>query len=84
MTIILITIWLIIGLLSTIATYYSAIKDWYLTFRTDYRKSRSQRALDMLICFSPIFIMGGVLSLMMFFLFNPRETRCLYFKIPKS
>lgn len=84
MTIILITIWLIIGLLSTIATYYSSIKDWYLTFGDDYRKSKHQKALDFLLLFSPVFIMGGILSLIIFFLSNPRESRCLYFKIPKS
>lgn len=82
---IFITLWLIIGLISTVAQYYTSIKMWYMEFKEDYRKyNNGHNSLSLLKFCSPLLILSGPLNLLMLFGTNEYEHICLYFKIPKD
>jgi hypothetical protein len=80
--IILITIWLLLGIIAVWRTYYGDIKSWYFKFNCDLRKDYDYNGhLKLLLIGSPIFIIGGLFSLIMMEVSN--STNTWYFKIPK-
>ena len=82
MLMLFIIIWLLLGVITVWRTYWGYIKKWYMKFNCDLRKDyKFNSHLKLLICGSPILIIGGISSLIMSEILNPYNT--WYFKIPK-
>ena len=67
MEIILITVWLLMGFICVWRTYHGSLKDWHESFNEsywDFHKRNGDSALTILFLFSPIWIMGGGLTLL--------------------
>lgn len=73
---ILITIWLLLGIIGVWRTYWGAIKEWHIRFNEDIRNTEYGHH-KILIIFSPILIVGGLLTLM---IFETIYDNCWYFK----
>lgn len=62
-------IWCLLGLISVWRTYHGALKDWW-NFSSesywDFHKRNGGSALINLLLFSPIFVIGGPISLILF------------------
>lgn len=77
-----IIIWLLLGIIALWRTYYGWIKEWYLEFNDDLRKNRLYNShLIILLILSPLFLLGGLLSLIYWESLSRYNT--WYYKIPK-
>lgn len=75
-------IWLLIGLVGWFFTYHTIRKYWYDLYQEDCWKSQSKIVLIvMYICF-PLWIFGGIFSILYWMLLYNRKYWTLYFKIP--
>lgn len=82
MIITFIIIWLLCGIIAVWRIYYGFIKHWYLQFNSDLRNEYSHNnMLKILLILSPLFIIGGLISLILFETGFSHNT--WYFKIPK-
>ncbi len=73
--------WGIVGIIAWMMMYYSAIKDWYITFGEDYNKEGRGDLVVLKIAIIVI-TMGGPISLGLSYLFTHESYRCLYFRVP--
>jgi len=61
--IIFILIWCLIGLVSLWRVYHGFLKDWYIRFNESYW-SYDAKTFKLLFIASPVFIMGGLFTLL--------------------
>ena len=82
MLMLFIIIWLLLGVIAVWRTYWGDIKRWHLQFNCDLRKDNTFNShLKFLTTYSPILILGGLLTLInteIIFKYNT-----WYYKIPK-
>lgn len=76
-----IIIWLLLGLIAVWRTYHGMFKDWFLEFGKHRLDTNHTSAYWVLIIFSPIWIFGGLITLICFEIGN--ET-CWYYNIEKA
>ena len=85
--IIVVTIWLIFGVLSAMNMYYTFLKDWYLQFNEDYRLYQGGNTINSVKYMSPLLILCGLTSfILLFIMFKSfkKEGFCYYYKIPNE
>lgn len=85
--IIIVTIWLIFGVLASMNLYYTFLKDWHLQFNEDYRLYEGGNTINTIKYMSPLLILTGLISfILIFILFTSfkKEGFCYYYKIPNE
>ncbi len=85
--IIVVTIWLIFGMLSAMNMYYTFLKDWYLQFNEDYRLYQGGNTINSVKYMTPLLMLGGLISFILIFVIftsYKREGFCFYYKIPNE
>ena len=74
-----IIIWLLLGIVAIWRVYHGCLKWWYNIYKESYWKSNNNMALKTLLGFSPIFIIGGGVTLLLFELTLKPSTPCWWF-----
>ena len=75
----LVIIWLSIGIITTISMYNTFRKDWYDNFKEDY-KDHPDDVLKHIKRYSPIFMIGGLLTLILHLIFS--KNIVIFWKYP--
>lgn len=84
MIILLLIIWLLLGIIAVWRCYFGLIKEWWVELKQDIRKhQRGNNVVFFLLCYSPIFIMGGGITLLIFET-GGLYTTTWYYKLPKK
>lgn len=69
MTTISIIIWLLLGIIAVWREYHGSLKNWYIQFNESYwefDKKENNSSIRFLLYSSPLFIFGGLITLIMF------------------
>jgi len=74
-----IVVWLSIGIITTISMYNTFRKEWYDKFKKDY-KDHPDSILRDIKMYSPIFAMGGLLTLIFHLMFS--KNIVIFWKYP--
>lgn len=84
-SLIIITIWLLLGLAATVREYYSTIKQFYIKFGIEGIENESFKEMMKLYkrFYGPLFILGGLFTFILHFIYS-KENMCWYFKVPKN
>lgn len=62
-------LWLLCGIIAVWRQYHGSLKNWYNEFNEsywDFDKREGGCALRILLIFSPVFILGGLISIVVF------------------
>jgi uncharacterized membrane protein len=77
----LIIIWLLIGLIALVRKFYSQKRYFWVNYRKDHKNTNMRNIL--LFC-SPIFIMGGLVTLFLFETTSLYDKTVWYYKIDRG